>query len=106
MTMEERLLEVPVPPISDEHITKLEIKKGSIILMRVPINMTRIEGAQAISTIRKVIHEKTGINPGVLLVVRDCELASLNIPALNQLKAEIDATIQYHYSKQGGSGGN
>ncbi len=94
------------PMITDEHIEKLEIAEDSVLLVRVPINMSRSEGTQILDQIRKIIHGKTGFDPGVLMVARDCDLAALDIESLNKLRAEIDATLQYHYSKHGGNTSN
>ena len=108
MSIEERLANQPESQImiTDEHIEKLDIANDTVLLVRVPINMTKDEGAKALDNIRKIVHETTGCDPGVLMVARDCDLASLDIQALNKLRAEIDATLQYHYSKYGGEGVN
>ena len=107
MMMEERISNGDhTPGISDMHIEKLEIAEDSVLLLRVPINLSQAEGVRTLNLIRNLVHEKTGFKPGILMVARDSDLASLNIEALNKLKAEIDATLQYHYSKLGGDGGN
>jgi len=92
--------------ISDEHITNLQVREDSILLARVPIGMTAQQGQQVMDAIRQIVHKKTGLDPGILMVARDCDLASLDTEALDTLRAEIDATLQYKYSKQGGDGGN
>ncbi len=96
----------PLVQITDEHIANLQVKEDTILLVRVPIEMTAGTGQRIMDSIRQVVHKKTGLDPGILMVARDCELASLGIKALIVLKAEIDATLQYKYSQQGGDGGS
>jgi len=92
--------------ITDEHIEKLEINDECILLVRVPINMTQENGKMTMDAIRKVVHAKTGLDPGILMVARDSDLSALDPESLSRLRDEIDATIQYHYAQQGENKGN
>lgn len=108
MTIEERIAENNHPPVqvTDEHIQKLQVEKDSILLVRVPIELAQAEGKAILETIQQVIHKKTGHNPGILMVARDCDLSLLDIEALEMLRAEIDATFQYRFRHFGGNAGN
>ena len=108
MTTEERIAErtTPLVQITDEHIQKLQLEKDSVLLIRVPIELAIHQGQQIMDVIRQVVHKQTGHDPGILMVTRDCELSSLTIEALQMLRAEIDATLQYKFAQHGGDGGN
>lgn len=96
----------PQAVISDEHIEKLEINDECVLLIRVPLNMAPQQGEMIMATIRKIVQRKTGNDPGILLVARDCDLAALDIESLSRLRDEIDASIQYRYARQGENKGN
>jgi len=104
--MEERLANETQFMVTDDHLSALDVKDDTVLLVRVPMEMSKEEGKYTLDLIRQVVHEKTGHDPGILMVARDCDLAQLDIETLDKLKAEIDATLQYHYSKIGGDGGS
>lgn len=87
--------------ISDEHISKLEINAETILLVRLPMETTAEEGTRIFAAIQQVVKMKVGIDPGILMVARDCDLVTLDIEALNLLRAEIDATLQYRLGVKG-----
>lgn len=111
MTLDERIeeraaKEETLVRISDEHIQKLQLEEDSVLLIRVPIELAIHQGQQIMDVIRQVVQKQTGQDPEILMVARDCELSSLNIEALQVLRAEIDATLQYKFAQHGGDGGN
>lgn len=94
--------QLPAPIIiSEEHITNLNITPETVLLVRVPMATPAAEGERIFNTIRQVVQKKTGIDPGILMIARDCELSELDIEALSVLRAEIDATLQYKLGAKG-----
>ncbi len=80
--------------ITDEHLTKLEIGEDSVLILRVPRELGREETCIIRDCVLKRIFGITGKNLQMITIADDFEISLLDVDALRNLKAEIDAVIE------------
>ncbi len=86
---------------TDEHLEKLEIKEDTVLILRTPFQSSAVDLINAMRTIKAIVLEKTGHEPGLLLVPRDTDISLMDIDSLTMLKHEVQASLDYIYSKSG-----
>ena len=94
------------PNLSGEYLTKLEIEPDTVLILRPPPDSSTENMVQAMRAIKAVIKNKTGMEPGLLIVAQDTELVAMGVETLIMLRHEIDASLLYMQSKFAGEKGN
>lgn len=79
--------------ITDEHLEKLEIEKDSVLLVRMPQEMSNAALSEACQSTRKYIQERIGRDVPLIAIPNDVEISTLDAEALNSLKTEINLII-------------
>ncbi len=88
--------------INIKEIQKLNLKKGSIILIKAgDNNLSSAEFYKIADEIRNLSKKISGVAPPILLLPENLELSNINLPQLAEIRMRIDSLITYHTRKIG-----
>jgi hypothetical protein len=87
--------------LTADQIQKLDIKPNSILMVRVPVHTSDSELTMAMRTVRETVKNGTGLEPAILLIPRDCDLALLGMEALVMLRNEVEISINFLLQQDG-----